>query len=62
MDKLFQYLGKRAGKSVKKGKWFYKSILGSEEETIKAQFSLVMRWLKKLLINTNWLKIQLLRN
>ena len=39
MDKLFQYLGKRAGVSVKKGKWFYKSILGNEEETIKAQFS-----------------------
>lgn len=39
MDKLFQYLGKRAGTSVKKGKWFYKAILGSEEETIKAQYS-----------------------
>ena len=39
MDKLFQYLGKRAGTSVKKGKWFYNSILGSEEETIKAQYS-----------------------
>ena len=39
MDKLFQYLGKRAGISVKKGRWFYKSILGNEEETIKAQFS-----------------------
>ncbi len=39
MDKLFQYLGKRAGVSFKKGKWFYKSILGNEEEAIKAQFS-----------------------
>ena len=39
MDKLFQYLGKRAGKAVKKGKWFYNSVLGSEEDTIKAEFS-----------------------
>ncbi len=39
MDKIFQYLGKRAGKAVKKGKWFYNSVLGSEEDTIKAEFS-----------------------
>jgi len=39
VDKVFQYLGKRAGKAVKKGKWFYNSVLGSEEDTIKAEFS-----------------------
>ena len=39
MDKIFQYLGKRAGKAAKKGKWFYNSVLGSEEDTIKAEFS-----------------------
>ena len=39
MDKIFQYLGKRAGKAVKKGRWFYNSVLGSEEDTIKAEFS-----------------------
>lgn len=38
MDKVFQYLGKRAGKAVKKGKWFYNSVLGSKEDTIKAEF------------------------
>lgn len=39
MEKIFQYLGKRTGKAVKKGKWFYNSVLGNEEETIKAEFS-----------------------
>lgn len=37
MDKLFINLGRKLGSSVNKGKWYYKSILGSEEEALKAE-------------------------
>jgi len=37
MDDLFRYLGRKAGKAYKKGRWYFQSVLGSEEEAIKAE-------------------------
>jgi predicted Zn-dependent protease len=39
LDRLFQYFGRKAGKAYKKGRWFYDSLLGDEEEAIKAEFA-----------------------
>ena len=39
MDKLFEYFGRKAGTAYKKGKWFYNSLLGDEEDAVKAEFA-----------------------
>jgi predicted Zn-dependent protease len=38
LDKLFENLGRSVGSTVKKGKWFYQSLFGSEEEAIQAEY------------------------
>ncbi len=38
MEEVFKYLGKHAGQTFRRGKWLYKSVLGSEEEAIKAEY------------------------
>ncbi len=38
MEEIFKYLGKKAGQSFRRGKWLYKSVLGSEEEAIQAEY------------------------
>lgn len=39
MEKLFEYFGRKAGKAYKKGRWFYDSLLGDEDDAIKAEFA-----------------------
>lgn len=36
-EKMFYNFGRKVGASVQKGKWYYKSAFGSEEEAIKAE-------------------------
>lgn len=38
LDKLFENLGRNIGSTVKKGKWFYQSLFGSEEEAFQAEY------------------------
>ncbi len=38
MEEFFRYLGKKAGQTARRGKWLYKSMLGSEEEAIQAEY------------------------
>lgn len=40
MSSIFYKLGEKAGRSLKKGQWLYKSVFGTEEEAIKAEFIL----------------------
>ena len=37
MGKVFYNLGRRFGSSLVKGKWYYKSVFGSEKEAIQAE-------------------------
>lgn len=37
MDDLFKYLGRKAGKAYNKGRWYYRSVFGSEEEAMRAE-------------------------
>lgn len=37
MEKFFITLGRKLGTTVNKGKWYYKSLFGSEEEAIEAE-------------------------
>jgi len=39
MENLFYKMGRKVGSSIKKGKWYYKSAFGSEEEAIKAEMA-----------------------
>jgi predicted Zn-dependent protease len=38
MEDFFKNIGKKAGQSFRRGKWLYKSVLGSEEEAIQAEY------------------------
>jgi predicted Zn-dependent protease len=38
MEKLFINLGRKLGITVNKGKWYYKSLFGSEDEAIEAEY------------------------
>lgn len=38
MDKFFINLGRKLGTTVNKGKWYYKSLFGSEDEAIEAEY------------------------
>lgn len=38
MDRFFINLGRKLGTTVNKGKWYYKSLLGSEDEAIEAEY------------------------
>ncbi len=38
MEEIFKYLGRKAGQKFRKGKWVYKSLLGSEEEAVQAEY------------------------
>ena len=38
MEKFFISLGRKLGTTVNKGKWYYKSLLGSEDEAIEAEY------------------------
>ncbi len=38
LDKLFENLGRSVGSTVKKGKWFYQSLFGAEEEALQAEY------------------------
>jgi len=40
MGSIFYKLGEKAGRSLKKGQWLYKSVFGTEEEAIKAEYIL----------------------
>ncbi len=40
MSGIFYKLGEKAGRSLKKGQWIYKSVFGSEEEGIRAEYIL----------------------
>ena len=37
MEKFFENMGRKLGSSVSKGRWYYKSVFGSEEESIRAE-------------------------
>ncbi len=38
MEEFFRFLGKKSGQVLRRGKWIYKSVLGSEEEAINAEY------------------------
>ena len=38
MEEFFRLLGKKSGQVLRRGKWIYKSVLGSEEEAIEAEY------------------------
>jgi predicted Zn-dependent protease len=38
MEKFFITLGRKLGTTVNKGKWYYKSLFGSEDEAIEAEY------------------------
>jgi len=38
MEKFFINLGQKLGTTVNKGKWYYKSLFGSEKEAIEAEY------------------------
>lgn len=38
MEKFFINLGRKLGTTVNKGKWYYKSLFGSEDEAIEAEY------------------------
>ncbi len=38
MEEFFRHLGKKSGQVLRRGKWIYKSVLGSEEEAIQAEY------------------------
>ncbi len=38
MEEFFKYLGKKTGQTLRRGKWIYKSVLGSQEEAIDAEY------------------------
>lgn len=38
MEKFFINLGRKLGSTVNKGKWYYKSLLGSEDEALEAEY------------------------
>ena len=37
MDSLFEHLGRKAGRAVRKGRWVFQSLGGTDEEAIKAE-------------------------
>jgi len=45
-EKIFRFLGRKAGNAYNKGRWYYRSLFGSEDEVIRAE-SLVGRELAK---------------
>lgn len=48
MEEFFKYLGKKTGQTLRRGKWIYKSILGSEEEAIQAEYYVGKEITKKI--------------
>jgi len=38
MEEFFRFIGKKSGQVLRRGKWIYKSVLGSEEEAIEAEY------------------------
>lgn len=40
MEKFFIYLGRKLGTAVNKGMWYYKSLFGSDDEAIEAEYVL----------------------
>ena len=38
MEKFFYKMGRKVGSSIKKGKWYYKSAFGSEDEALARGF------------------------
>lgn len=48
MEKLFKYIGKKAGHTFKKSKWIYDSVLGDEEDVIQAEYQFGLYMTKDL--------------
>jgi len=48
MSSLFYKLGKKAGRSLKKGQWIYKSVFGTEEEAIESEYILGQEMARRL--------------
>jgi len=40
MEKIFKYLGRKAGTVYKRGRWYYKTLLGTDEEGIRAEYAM----------------------
>lgn len=62
MEKLFEYFGRKAGKAYKKGRWFYDSLLGDEEEAIKAEFAFGYEMAKDIASTSEFDKDQLVKS
>ncbi len=48
MDEIFKYLGMKTGQALRRGKWIYKSVLGSQEEAIEAEYYVGKEMSKKV--------------
>jgi predicted Zn-dependent protease len=62
LDKIFEYIGRKAGKAYKKGKWFYNSLLGDEEDAIKAEFSIGYEMARDIASQNDLVRDQLVKN
>lgn len=60
MEKLFKYLGRKAGETYKKSKWIYASILGDEEDAIKAEYHFGLQMAKEMQAQSDTFKSELL--
>jgi predicted Zn-dependent protease len=61
MDKVFKYFGRKAGKAYKKGKWFYNSLLGDEDDAVKAEFAFGYEMAKDIASGSELQKDQLVK-
>ncbi len=52
MEKIFKYLGKKAGETYKKSKWIYASLLGDEDDAIKAEYQFGLQMAKQMQSNS----------
>lgn len=51
MEKLFQYIGKKAGQTVKKSKWIYNSVFGDEKAVVESEYQVGLYMAKDIQSN-----------
>lgn len=60
MDKLFKYIGGKAGHIYKKSKWVFDSVLGDENDAVKAEYQFGLYMTKDLQKNNKITRADLL--
>jgi predicted Zn-dependent protease len=62
LDKLFEHIGRKAGKAYKKGRWFYNSLLGDEDDAAKAEFAFGYEMAREIAAESEFDKDELVKN